>query len=64
MSDSDVNDIIDDEETNIERFSPKKRKPPSRITRPKTSWIWKFFKETEDNTKVICQIEGCEKIFV
>jgi hypothetical protein len=62
MSDNNVIDISDDKETDIERFSPKKRKPPSKITRPRTSWIWKFFKVTEDNTKVICQIEGCGKI--
>jgi hypothetical protein len=65
VSDSGVINITDDEEeTNIERFSPEKRKPPSKSTRPRTSWIWKFFKETEDKTKIICQIEGCGKVFV
>src|SRR3954464_6384581 len=62
----DVIDIIDDRETDTDinkRFFSKKRKPPNKITRPRTSWIWKFFKETEDNAKVICQIEGCEKMF-
>lgn len=59
------NDVVD-VEANVdinERFSSKKRKPPSKNTRPKTSWIWKFFKETEGNSKVICEIEGCGKIF-
>ena len=66
VSDNDIVDVIDDEGTDIninERVSPKKRNPAIR-TRPKTSWIWNFFKETEDKAKVICQIEGCRKIFV
>ena len=53
----------DDDVTNIERFSPEKRKPPIKNTKPRTSWIWNFFKKTEDDTKLICQIEGCGKIF-
>src|ERR1043165_1212154 len=58
--------IISDNENNenneetSEKLS-KKRKPPSKNTRPRTSWVWKFFKLNEDNTKTICQIEGCEK---
>ena len=48
VSDSNIINVTDDEETNIERISPEKRRPPSKITRPRTSWIWKFFKETED----------------
>ena len=58
--------IISDNENNenneetSEKLS-KKRKPPSKNTRPRTSWVWKFFELNEDNTKAICQIEGCEK---
>jgi hypothetical protein len=59
----DVINIIDENnaDTGInERIS--KKKPHNKITRPKTSWIWKFFKETENSANVTCQIEGCEKI--
>ncbi|CAI2201758.1 19042_t:CDS:1, partial [Funneliformis geosporum] len=67
ISDNDVVDVINitddnDANTSIIEDILKKRKPPNKITRPKTSWVWKFFKETEDSAKVICQIEGCEKI--
>jgi hypothetical protein len=68
ISDNDIVDVInvaddEDADTGINENISTKRKPPSKITRPKTSWIWKFFKETEDNTKVVCQIEGCGKMF-
>jgi hypothetical protein len=58
--------IISDEEDgeNNEEKLLKKRKPPSKNTRPRTSWVWKFFKLNEDNTKAICQIEGCEKSLI
>jgi hypothetical protein len=61
---SDMSDIIiiDDTETNIQTSSKKKRKPPTKVTKPKTSWVWKFFKFNENNTKVICQISGCERM--
>jgi len=61
---SDVSDIImDDLETDFLEINKKsKRKPPTKITRPKTSWVWRFFKFNEDNTKVICQIKGCGKM--
>src|SRR6266542_786814 len=63
----DVVDVIDitdnnDAETSINENILKKRKPFSKFTRPKTSWVWNFFKEIEDSAKVICQIESCEKI--
>src|SRR3989337_1642200 len=56
---SDISDIIFDLEINKQS---EKRKPPTKITKPKTSWVWKFFKLNEDNTKAICQINGCEKM--
>ena len=60
---SELNIIIDDSiEINEQPLLKKERKPPSRITKPKTSWVWKFFKLNEDNTKTICQINGCEKM--
>ncbi|CAB5215823.1 unnamed protein product [Rhizophagus irregularis] len=70
ISDNSDNDVInisddnddDDADIGINENVPKKRKPPSKITRPKTSWVWNFFRETEDGSKVICQIEGCEKM--
>ena len=67
ISDNDVVDVInvaddEDADTVINENISKKRNLPNKITRPKTSWIWKFFKETEDNTKVICQFKGCGKI--
>jgi len=67
ISDNDVVDVIDitddnDAGTSINENILKKRKPSSKFTRPKTSWVWNFFKEIEDGAKVICQIEGCEKI--
>ena len=52
--------IIDDIEIN--KQSKKERTPPSKTTKPKTSWIWKFFKLNKDNTKTICQIDSCEKM--
>ena len=64
ISDNGVINIIDenDADTGINERISKKRKPRSKITRPKTSWIWKFFKEIENSANVICQIEGCEKM--
>ncbi|CAB4487799.1 unnamed protein product [Rhizophagus irregularis] len=60
---SDLNIIINDEvEVNKQSLLMKERKPPSKITKPKTSWIWKFFQFNDDNTKTICQINGCEKM--
>ena len=66
ISDNDRTDVINisdgDDDADINENVSKKRKPPNKITRPKTSWIWKFFKATEDGTKAICLIEGCEKM--
>ena len=59
-SDQTISD--NDAGTSINENILKKRKPSSKFTRPKTSWVWSFFKEIEDGVKVICQIEGCEKI--
>ena len=62
VSISELNIIIDDD---LEINKPsllKKKKPLSKITKPKTSWVWKFFQFNEDNTKTICQIKGCERI--
>ena len=53
--------IIDDTEIN-NQSSKKERQPPSKVTKPRTSWVWKFFKLNEDNTKTICQIDGCDKM--
>ena len=61
---SDLNIIDNDIEINKQFLSKKERKPPTKITRPKTSWVWKFFQLNEDNTKTICQISGCEKMLV
>jgi hypothetical protein len=57
---TDILDIVVDDDTE-KSLSKKERKPPSKTTKPKSSWIWKFFKLNEDNTKVICQIGGCDK---
>jgi len=57
---SDLNIIIDDG-IEINKQSLLK-KPPTKVTRPKTSWVWKFFQFNEDNTKTICQINGCKKM--
>ncbi|PKY30883.1 hypothetical protein RhiirB3_448191 [Rhizophagus irregularis] len=46
---SDDNDV-DNADIGINENVSKKRKPPSKITRPKTSWVWNFFRETEDGT--------------
>ncbi|CAI2183231.1 16525_t:CDS:2, partial [Funneliformis geosporum] len=46
----------------MNKFLKKDRKPPTKLTRPKTRWICKFFKLNEDNTKDICQISRCYKI--
>lgn len=61
---SDISDIIivEDAEINKKSSSKKERKPPTKITKPKTSWVWAFFKTNEDNSKTICQIEGCGKM--
>ena len=66
ISDNDVENIIniidDDAETNTD-INEKISKKSNKIRRPKTSWIWNFFKGAdEDNTKVICQFEGCGKV--
>ena len=55
--------IYDDAEIDKQPLLDKERKLPTKITKPKTSWIWRFFQFNEDNTKVICQINGCEKVF-
>jgi len=57
ISISSISDIVFDSEINRQS---EKRKPPTKITKPKTSWVWKFFILNEDNTKAICQISGCE----
>src|SRR5439155_10947011 len=60
---SDLNIIIDDSiEINKQSLLEKEKKPPTKVTRPKTSWVWKFFQFNENNTKTICQINGCKKI--
>ncbi|PKK34602.1 hypothetical protein RhiirC2_859412, partial [Rhizophagus irregularis] len=59
ISDNSDNDVInifddnddDDADIGINENIPKKRKPSSKITRPKTSWVWNFFRETEDGSK-------------
>ena len=62
---SELNIIInDDVEINEQPLSKKERKPPTKTTKPKTSWVWRFFQFNEDNTKAICQINGCERVFV
>ena len=65
---SDTSGIIinvpdDDDVTNIERFSPKKQEEILQVKLPSLEqvWIWKCFKDTEDNTKLIRQIEVVEK---
>lgn len=58
----DITDDDDDADIGINENVSKKRKPSNKITRPKSSWVWKFFKGTEDGTKVICLINGCEKM--
>ncbi|GES76109.1 zinc finger BED domain-containing protein 1-like [Rhizophagus clarus] len=40
----------------------KQHKAPTKIRRPKTSWVWQFFELNRDNTKAVCQISGCEKM--
>src|SRR5256714_12502584 len=64
--DIEINDqsskIIDDIEIN--KQSKKERTPPSKITKPKTNWVWKFFKLNENNIKTICQIDSYEKMLV
>src|SRR2546423_15717150 len=40
---SDLNIIDDDIEINKQFLSKKEKKPPTKITKPKTSWVWKFF---------------------
>lgn len=60
---SDLNIINDDDiEINKQSSSKKERKPPIKTTKPKTSWVWKFFEFNDDNAKTICQINGCEKM--
>jgi hypothetical protein len=55
--------IIDDVRTEFLEINKKpKKNPPTKTTKPKTSWVWKFFKLNEDNTKAICQINGCERM--
>jgi len=61
---SELNIIInDDAEIDKQPLLNKEKNPPTKITKPKTSWIWRFFQFNEDSTKVICQINGCEKVF-
>ncbi|CAB4413086.1 unnamed protein product [Rhizophagus irregularis] len=58
-----LNIIINNEvEVNKQSLLMKERKPLSKITKPKTSWVWKFFQFNDDNTKTICQINGYEKM--
>ena len=61
---SDISDIIivEDMEINKKSSSKKEKKPPTKSTKPKTSWVQAFFETSEDNSKTICQIEGCEKV--
>src|SRR4051795_2686105 len=60
---SDLNIIIDDGiEINKQSLLEKEKKPPTKVTRPKTSWVWKFFQFNKNNTKTICQINGCKKM--
>jgi hypothetical protein len=63
IQDITISDIsTDDLRTEFLEINKKpEKKPPTKITRPKTSWVWKFFKLNEDNTKATCQISGCEK---
>jgi len=62
---SELNIIIDDDaEINEQPLLKKERKPPTKATKPKTSWVWSFFQFNEDNTKTICQIRGCDRMFV
>jgi hypothetical protein len=65
ISDDDVENVIniidDDAETDT-GINEKISKKSNKIRRPKTSWIWNFFKVAENNTKVICQFESCEKV--
>ncbi|CAG8501686.1 hypothetical protein GLOIN_2v1483279 [Rhizophagus irregularis DAOM 181602=DAOM 197198] len=64
ISISDISDVIiidDDIETNKKSLSKKEKKPPTKTTKLKTSWVWRFFKFNENNTKVICQIGECGK---
>jgi hypothetical protein len=65
ISDDDVEkviNIIDDDAETDTGINEKISKKSNKIRRPKTSWIWNFFKVAEDNTKVICQFESCEKV--
>ena len=48
------NIIIDDIEAEFLEISKQSRRPPTKIRRPKTSWVWKFFELNKDNTKAIC----------
>src|ERR1051325_2975014 len=71
IQETDDNTISDISELNIiinddAEVQPllKESKAPAKATRPKTSWVWKFFQFNEDNTKTICQINGCKKMFV
>src|SRR3954467_11569586 len=60
---SDLNIIIDDGiEINKQSLLEKEKKPPTKVIRPKKSWVWKFFQFNENNTKTICQINGCKKM--
>src|SRR6266511_4546411 len=56
ISDNDVVDVIDitddnNAETSINENILKKRKPFSKFTRLKTSWVWYFFKKIEECVK-------------
>ncbi|GES76347.1 zinc finger BED domain-containing protein 1-like [Rhizophagus clarus] len=54
-------DDIEAEFLEINQHS-KQHKAPTKIRRPKTSWVWQFFELNRDNTKAVCQISGCEKM--
>ncbi|GES91823.1 zinc finger BED domain-containing protein 1-like [Rhizophagus clarus] len=58
------NITIDDIETEFLEINQqsKQHKAPTKIRRPKTSWVWQFFELNRDNTKAVCQISGCEKM--
>src|SRR5256884_7878896 len=58
------NIIIDDIKVEFLEISKQSRRPPTKIRRPKTSWVWKFFELNKDNTKTICQISGCNKMLI
>ncbi|CAB4489074.1 unnamed protein product [Rhizophagus irregularis] len=59
----DISNInIDDLEAEFLEISKQSKQPPIKTTRPKTSWVWKFFELNKDNSKALCQISGCSKM--